>query len=115
MVERRKHKRYRLSKEAFVRHFDNQGTIVNLSMGGMLCECAVNRGLSPDSEAFGICYGEDRCVLNKIKIRRITEKVTECQEAGAPVLKRKCGIQFEELNKKQQDQLKKIISAYQTQ
>ncbi len=114
MVERRKHKRYRLKKEAFVKHFDNLGTILDLSMGGMLCECTVNKGLSPDSEEFGICYGDDRCVMNKIKIRRITEKVTESLDAEYPLLKRKCGIQFEGLSKRQKAQLKEIISAYQT-
>lgn len=113
MVERRKHKRYRLKKEAFVKHFNNLGTILDISMGGMLCECTVNKGLSPDSEEFGICYGNDRCVMNKIKIRRITEKVTESQDYGSAALKRKCGIQFEGLNSRQKAQLKEIISAYQ--
>jgi hypothetical protein len=72
----------------------------------------VNNGLSPDSAGLGICYGNERCEMGKIKVRRIIEKVREIPGADYPVLTRKCGIQFEDLTTDQRAQLKKIISSY---
>lgn len=114
MIERRKYKRYSLTKEAFVKHANSLGRIVDLSLGGMLCECTVSNGLSPDSDGLGICYGNDRCEMGKIKVRRIIEKVREIPGADSPLLTRKCGIQFEDLSPTQRTQLKKIISGYKT-
>ena len=110
MDERRKHKRHLSQKGAIVMHSENIGEIINMSMGGLLCQCIINTNTDDNGRSceLDIYCGHDHCHLQHIQFKRVSEWVGE-DKSLCSVLVRKCGVQFRDLSMEQQAKLKRFI------
>lgn len=110
MIERRRHKRYRVQERAFVHHDRNVGDIKNVSMGGLCCQCSSDPGYSPKSGEFGIVCPTDKLSLRGIPFRHVVHEVTESPKSM--FLSHLCRVEFTGLARNQQDQLEQFLNSY---
>lgn len=110
MLERRKHKRFKVKNDTFVAHAGNIGKIKNISMGGLSCRCIGNKGPSTDTCVFDIfCANEGTTFkLKKVPVTIIKKHLNQ-DALCKTTLARRCNVMFDELAPEQKAQLESFL------
>lgn len=115
MKERRKHQRYELKDKCIVRHAETIGSLTNLSLSGLSCQCLDNGRHSPDK-----CRKVDLlCFDNSLWVRELALEVVATEKIPGEFLSdfwiRKCRARFANLRAEQADLLESLILTHATQ
>lgn len=109
-VERRKHRRVRIKRGAFVGvgpHFCQVGPVTDISVGG-LAFCYTARKKQPNGLSLDIFLTDEDLYLSYVPLKTIHESEVPNHTTGyAPV--RRCRVQFGDLTEKQLSTLEEII------
>jgi len=104
--ERRRYKRYEVHDDFYVYRSKRIGKIKNISLGGMLCQCAHDsRCKTVDFDIF--CPGSSIC-LSGLPFEAIRKE----KEIGNDFNGRQCHVQFAKLSPEKTLELKTFIDAY---
>jgi hypothetical protein len=104
--ERRKYKRHPVHEDVYVYRSKRIGKILNISLGGMLCQCAHHsKCATVDFDIF--CPGSCIC-LSGLPFKVIREE----ENVKATVKDRQCHVEFADLNAAKTIELKNFIDAY---
>ena len=115
MGERRTNQRFDFNEKCLVRHPNALGTLVNLSLGGLSCQC-----VNYDENAPPTCQIVDLlCPENHLWIRELNLDVIATEKIPGEVLSnfwiRKCRARFIGLRAEQLNLLENLIISYATQ
>jgi len=112
IVERRKHKRFRVQDGAFAvltPHFYNWGQIIDISRGG-LAFCYTGKELPPNISCdLGISLANIGFYLGKLAFRAISDFEIGNEVAYNLTTIRRCGVEFGELTLNQISELECFI------
>ena len=112
LVERRKHKRFLVSKGAFVAlrpDYLKIGQVKDISMGGLAFTYLIDDGKPPDpSSQLDIFLASQDFYLNKVPFETISDFQTDAIPFSSVSMK-ECSVQFGELTAYQSGRLKYFI------
>lgn len=110
MIERRNHKRFEVREGAIVVHEGHCGQILDISLGGLACQCIGHKNFSENSSAFDIFCANDLCKfkLKDVPIQMITNYINQLSPWNTALLRR-CGVMFGELTADQKTHLENFI------
>ena len=111
MIERRNHKRYKVEDGAIVVHPGHIGQILDISLGGLLCQCIDNQCLLDEPQAFDIFCANDACKfkLKEVPIQMISNYVNQLSPWNTAMIRR-CGVMFGDLTANQKSHLENFIN-----
>ena len=112
MIERRKHKRFKVEDGASVVHGGKIGQILDISFGGLLCQCIDNTCcLTEEPKAFDIFCANDDCKfkLKEVPIQMITNYINQLSPWNT-AMTRRCGVMFGDLTPSQKSHLENFIN-----
>jgi hypothetical protein len=113
-IERRKYKRFRVPKNAFVLlrpHDSEVGQIIDISSKGLAFDYAGSEQLSSELSELDILITDNHFRLNKVPYKTVSNFETYESPSGS-IRKRRCGVQFGGLTESQISQLKHFIQRY---
>jgi len=110
MNERRLHKRYQVREGAFAVHSGHIGQILDISLGGFLCQCIGDKHIAEEPAACDIFCSRSafKFKLRELPVRRVTKNVNPLSPWHTTLVKR-CGIQFGDLTSHQESHLQHFI------
>jgi hypothetical protein len=114
VVERRKHKRFYAKDDTFAvlgPPSGNIGQVMDISMGGLAFSYVAGEDQPNRSHKLSILLAEHSFHLTKIPIETIWDKEAE-QLPFSSLRMRRCGLQFGELTRNQENQLEYFIENY---
>lgn len=111
MAERRKHQRYSINQKCLVRHAANVGILMDLSLGGLSCQCVNFEERSPSP-----CWEIDLlCLGNSTWVKALNLEVVSSEESPGEFMAslniRKCRARFAPLREEQTELLDDLIHA----
>jgi len=110
MEERRKFRRYEMNKQCLVRHPEMVGILMDLSLGGLSCECIGTDAEPPCHTVDLLCHESSTWVgalnLDLVSTARVPG------EFLPNFWSRKCRARFTELREEQADLLESYILTY---
>lgn len=111
MIERRLHKRYTVKEGAFVVHSGHIGQILDISLGGFMCQCVGNIYIAEEPAACDIFCAHSACKfkIKELTVRRVTKSVNPLSPWTTTLVKR-CGLQFSDLTSQQATHLQNFIN-----
>ncbi len=113
-IERRRYKRFRVPKNAFVLLRPNGtevGKIIDISPEGLAFDYAGSEQLPEELSELDILITDNGFRLNKLPYRTVSSIETYESPFGS-MSKRRCGVQFGGLTQRQISQLKQFIQNY---
>lgn len=110
MIERRNHKRFKVREGAIVVHEGHFGQILDISVGGLACQCIGNKNFSEDPKVFDIFCANDLCKfkLKGVPIQMITNYINQLSPWNTALIRR-CGVMFGDLTSSQRSHLEDFI------
>jgi hypothetical protein len=112
-VERRKFRRFSLKESSLL--FDSTtglGEVIDLSMGGLAFSCLEMPENFDKSFRAGTLYGEDGYQTDTIRYRNVFDDHASEATALVQTERRRCRVEFDDLNPNQSMQLEYIIRNY---
>lgn len=110
-VERRKHKRFQPKEGTFVATAGNLGQILDISMAGLSFSFVNWDDQTDNSGELDIIFdGND--LLNRLPYKTISETIIENKFPSSPILMKRCGLKFGELNAEQKTLLEVFIKQH---
>lgn len=110
MGERRKHQRYKMDAACILNHDKFVGTIIDISMGGLSCQCfdqgKCSQGLSPQVNIY--CNNDEVCAEG-IHLKVIDTEMVQGKFMEMLGIK-KCRAMFQQLDMSQKSQMRNIIA-----
>ena len=118
VVERRKHKRFRVDEGAYAAvrpHYDKIGQIIDVSRGGLAFRYLVSDSQEDASSELDIFLIGDDFHLDKLPFKTVSDqKIPEGVSPGSQTMRR-CAVQFGELTQIQALKLEEFILKYTTE
>lgn len=112
--ERRKHQRFVLTDQCFIRREANLGSLIDLSLGGLSCSCCAS-GLA-DCPVRSRQNVDLYCIENKIWIWGLRIDIIASEKIPGQFLDnfwvRKCRARFDNLQEEQASLLKYLIQTH---
>ena len=109
MEERRKHQRFKLGNTCIVNHSEVVGTVIDISMGGLSCNCLEqNRCLQGAPQEVDIYCRIEGLWAKRLPVRKVASENIPGKFAKE-FATRICRLQFAELPKEQKAQVENII------
>ena len=110
MIERRKQKRFKVYDGASVVHPDHIGQILDISMGGLLCQCIGQKNPPRKPTVFDLFCANDtfKFKLKEVPIQMITNYINQLSPWNTTLVRR-CGVMFGDLSPAQQSELENFI------
>lgn len=111
MVERRRYQRYNITQDCMVRHADAMGLIVDLSRGGLSCEC-----VNSEEQLSSSCKEVDLlCLGSSMSVKALTLDVISSEKIPGKFMSgmytRKCRASFASLRDEQTAFVESLIHA----
>jgi len=118
LVERRKHKRFKAPRDAFVAirpHYAEVGQITDVSMGGLGFHCLATEEPSDGSSELDIFLSGRAFWLHRVPFKTIWSVEIPGKTPLTAVPMRRSGVQFGELTPNQRSQLEYFIENHCTE
>lgn len=115
-IERRKHKRFRVPRNAFVLlrpHDAEVGHIIDISPDGLAFDYTGDRDVTKELSSLDILISDNGFHLNGVPCKPISSVDTYESPAGS-IKRKRCGVQFGGLTEEQISQLERFIKDYTT-
>ncbi len=115
LVERRKHKRFKVPRDAFVAirpHYAEVGQITDVSMGGLGFHCLATEEPSSEESELDIFLSGRAFWLYRVPFRTIWSVEIAGRTPLTSVPMRQSGVQFGELTPNQRSELESFIENY---
>lgn len=108
IVERRKHKRFRVQDETLAVVGHKIGRIIDMSMGGLAFSYIAGREEGDESYQLSILLSEDSFNLTKVPFKTVWD-VEALDVPYSSLAMRRCGVEFGDLTERQISQIEYFV------
>ena len=112
VVERRRHKRYKVLDVTAVVGARRVGHILDMSLGGLAFSYIEYKDLSSEEMELGIVFGKNGKYLDKLPAKIVSDSVLSHGPQAHPIVIRRCSLEFLQLSEDQIRNLQDFIKIH---